>query len=56
MFLSACYGYRLLSPQKFLSFALLEHDPEVSSVLGIPDKQFVCYAKQTVSSTMWDCQ
>ena len=28
-FLSACYGCRLFSPQKFLSFALLEHNPEI---------------------------
>ena len=28
-FLSACYGCRLFSPQKFLSFALLKHNPEI---------------------------
>ena len=28
-FLSACYEYRLSSPQKFLSFALPKHNPEI---------------------------
>ena len=28
-FLSACYGCRLFSPQKFLSFALLKHNPDI---------------------------
>ena len=28
-FLSACYGCRLFSSQKFLSIALLEHNPEI---------------------------
>ena len=27
--LSACYGCRLSLPQKFLSFALLKHNPEI---------------------------
>ena len=50
-FLSACYGCRLFMQQKFSSFAMLEHNPEIyldefQAWLGIPDRQIICKANR----------
>ena len=55
-FLSACYACRLFSPQKFLSFALLEHNPEISYLdefqAWLEYQTGELYVKQTISRTM----
>ena len=56
-FLSACYGCRLSSPQKFLSFALLKHIKTQRSILTgfteewLPDKQIICKANRQQNHT-----
>ena len=50
-FLSACYGCTLFLPQKFLSFALLKHNSEVSSAVGVPDRPIVCKANHQLNHT-----
>ena len=54
-FLSACYGCRLFSPQKFLSFALLKHNPEIyldEFQAWLEYQTGKLYAKQTGSRTI----
>ena len=53
-FLSAYYGCRLFSPQKFLSFAFLKHNPEIhldKFQAWLEYQTGKLYAKQTGSST-----
>ena len=53
-FLSACYGCRLFSPQKFLSFALLKRNLEIhldEFQAWLEYQTGKLYAKQTGSST-----
>ena len=54
--LSACYGCRLFSPPKFLSFALLKHNPEIyldEFQAWLEYQTSKLYAKQTGSRTTW---
>ena len=54
-FLSACYGCRLFSPQKFLSFALLKHNAEIyrdEFQAWLEYQTGKLCAKQTVSRTI----
>ena len=53
-FLSACYECRLSSPQKFLSFALLKHNPGIYLVefqAWLPDRQIICKANRQQNHT-----
>ena len=48
-FLSAGYECRLFSLQKFLSFALPKHNPEIyldEFQVWLPDRQIICHANQ----------
>ena len=53
-FLSACYGCRLFSPQKFLSFALLKQSRDLSWRVSAWLEYQTCklYAKQTIGRTI----
>ena len=58
-FSSACYGCRLFSPQKFLSFALLKYnlaseiylDEFQAWIDGIPDRQTIYKANRQQNHT-----
>ena len=61
-FLSACYECRLSSPQKFLSFTLLKHNPEIyleefrGFKRGYQTGKFMCKAnRQQNPYGRWDC-
>ena len=54
-FLSACYECRLFSPQKFFSFALLKHNPEIyldEFQAWLPDRQIICKANRQQNHTV----
>ena len=53
-FLSACYECRLSSPLKFLSFALLKHNPEIhfdEFQAWLPDREIICKANRQQNHT-----
>ena len=59
-FLSACYECRLSSPQKFLSFALLKHNPEIylDEFRGFKRGQANYMQSKPAAEpySKWDCQ